>query len=399
MAIISATILIIGLLLKPHDKLRPSPQDARVDAVRADLNSLRELAQRNTLRNTSNRFSEMASADAAYLLETDGGKTAVVWSDAGLLISASQRLPALPVVSDGKQSIATPSIWGAGLPFTLYQAKHLSESADSTAKLEDLEPGTWIVVDTLGPQGPEFVSGMYSGTGKTTCEGVDYDKVLLSAPFDSRFLGAGMFDIDGDLIAILAQCDREVAAIPVEEIVAHIADLRRPEQTPFAHLGFLVKPIAAPLDGLLPGASGMVVTDVWANWPAGIAGLAPGDVLLAVNNAPAVSVQQVADALRSMPVQLRVQKTPHVIVNITLEAQPAAPEFELGSQADGVVIANVSTAIESRLGLRAGDSIMSVGGHPATEKSVSQLLSSRANTPSLITVQRGTRQFLVVVPR
>ena len=403
LALIAAAILIIGLLFKPGQTTHPSPETTRTEALRHDVDTLRELAQRNTLRTTSSRFSAMAQADAEFIYSASDGRTALLWSKDSLLLTAGGSPPAsTQIFVNGKEIPAAPKLWGAGLPFTLYQAANLEATPASTLKLEDLEPGTWMVVDSVGSNGPEFVTGMYSGTSKTTCNGIDYDKILLNAPFDPRFSGSGMFDIDGDLVAVLAQCDGEVAALPVEQIAAHIADLRRPAQVPFAHLGFVAQPMDAPFDRLLHATTGLVVTDVWMRWPAALSGLMPGDVILFINNTPASTAQQLASALGNLPVQLRVQHASATLQTLTLSSDQARAGFAVQQATSApVTLTSVSASLTAASGLRAGDQVLQVNGRPASARSLTETLAVTQSAPqsAVLTIQRGPRQFLAVVNR
>jgi S1-C subfamily serine protease len=402
LAIIAATILIIGMLFKPRQIDHTSPESSRVEALRQDVNTLRELAQRNTLRTTSSRFSSMARDDAHFLYPSSDGRTALLWSSKTLLLDrATLSSDGMRISENGKVLPATSTVWGVGLPFTLYQATALDAAPPNTLKVEDLEPGTWMIVDTLGSNGLEFVTGMYSGTSKTTCDGEDYDTILLNAPFDPRFDGSGMFGIDGNLVAVLAQCDHGIAALPVDQIAARIADLGRPAKAPFAHLGFFAEPLAAPFDTLLHASTGLLVTDVWVRWPAALAGLMPGDLILSIDNTPASTLPQLASAAANLPMQLRVQHINATLQTLILKSEQVRPQVEFEPGAGPLALASVSASLAVASGLRAGDQVLLLNGRPASPSVLTQILISGApaDPTPVLTVQRGSRQFLAVVTR
>lgn len=411
LAFIAAAILVIGFALKPRDLASPTAEPSEINVVRADLQSIRELTQRNSLRNTSTRFAELATTDAAFLLrEIDQNSTAIVWSADGLILSAAQPYPtSLRLQAAEHTDNAVPRLWAADMPFSLYKVDGLHRSPAPMVRGTGLRPGTWIIADHIGRIDPAFVSGMFSGLGTTTCGGVDYSKLLFNTTFDRSFLGAGVFDIDGNLIGVLAQCDTELAAIPTDQILSHIAELNRSPNAPLIRLGFEIEPITAPLDKILQTPFGLVVADVWRQWPADRAGILPGDVLLTINNTPATSVDQVAAQVDAQfgtqsaasphgsPVHLRLRHPDSSIVNVTLDPALQPPALDIQPAGEGVLLSRVSTALESRLDLRHGDTILAVDGHPATAKAVTLLLAAQPPAPALLTLQRGTRTFFVVV--
>lgn len=403
LACVSAAILIIGFALKPRDLPAPTGEPNEINVVRADLQSIRELTQRNSLRNTSARFAEMANADAAFLLrEIDENSTAVVWSSDGLILSAAQPYPsAMRLQSAEHTDNAAPQLWAADMPFSVYQVAGLHRSPPAMIRASGLRPGTWILADHIGRIDPAFVAGMFSGLGTTTCGGVDYSKLLFNTTFDRSFLGAGVFDIDGNLIGVLAQCDNEIAAIPSDQILSHIAELNRSPNAPFIRLGFEIEPIMPPLGKLMETPFGFTVADVWRHWPADRAGILPGDILLSINNLPVSSLDQVASqvsaAFHGAPVQLRVRHLDKTVTTATLDTSLQPPPVDLQPATEGVLLSQVSNALKLRLDLRPGDRILSLNGRAANARAVSQLLVAQSSAAALLTVQRGPRAFLVVV--
>ena len=409
LSFVAVTILVTGYYLKPGQPDDKKQATADITTIQAEVERLRALAQRNSLRATSARFAEVAAEAASHLVfALPSRRTGVLWEQYGsVLLPADSSPPAasIQVRTGGKETAARPAVWGAGIPFTIVRPDTAPGAAPAgVGSPESLSPGAWILDVSLDSRGQaHFSPGNYAGLSSISCGATALPRLETNLPFDESSIGSGIFDLDGDLIGVVTRCGAEVAALSTTAVPKALAAAMDAVNGPLLRAGILVEQMSPKWTPLIKGPNGVVVTDVWKGWLSEHAGIHPGDVIASVDGEPA---QTPADLSRSLEkgaavnVRLwRAGKRRSVAIPSAAGAPSGTAPLELRDRASGVEIATVlSGSGAERAGLMPGDRILSLDRVPATRTGVMRRFASSATgKPALAEVERGPRKFLAVV--
>ncbi len=412
LAIVAVVILVTGYLLKPQRSPRESstPAASGITAIQAEVDRLRQLAERARRRATSARFAAVASQASTHLVYAPAlRRSGIAWGPAGSILLPSNGLPpppSLSIQSSGGPLVARPSAWGAGAIFMLVGARGGSRLSPATLGPPDvLRPGAWIVDVGLGRTGQQQMRpGNFGGLSPVACGGARLQRVVTNLPLDESALGSGLFDLDGNLIGVVARCRSEIVAISSASVRAALAAAEDPVAGPFLRAGLVVEAIVPRWQPFVRPTLGLFVSDVWRDWPADRAGILPGDVILTVNGEPARTAADVSQALRQGG-KLRVVldrggRRLVATLSAAAEAQADLPEVAVTDDR-GVELESVGAGGDAEAaGLMAGDRILRLNGAQATARAVQALFSaSKPSKPAIVEVERGSRRFVTVVAK
>lgn len=231
------------------------------------------------------------------------------------------------------------------------------------------------VVLTIGNPfglGHSLTTGVVAHRGRrlsAASSGPRVDFLQLSIPLNPGNSGGPVFDADGEVVGVLAgthsQGQAIAFAVPIEAVLAGLAELRDGAQISRAFLG-----LKAEQEG-----EALVVSSVVASGPADRAGILPGDVLTAVAG-EAVHTPDALGALMDrlpggVPIAVRLLRDgqlqvadvvlgdwaeqPMAVAGMTLRAEPGA---------GGVVVAVRPRSRSERAGIQVGDVVRRVDGLP-----------------------------------
>lgn len=404
LSLIAAAILVIGFLLKPPPtKGGANRRSPEFTTIQNEVDRLREIAQRNSLKNTSARFSAAANDAVRHsMLLLPSNRPAWMIGPDGVFIAASDGVPAgdLRASQGGTTTPVMLLTWGAGLPyFTGRSNADPAPSPPTSVSLDQVSAGSWILLVSRNASGAVvFSPGNYSGQSQAECGLMRFPILLSNIPLENSALGAGIFDFDGNFLAVVVRCEGQLAAIPVTAL-KQAANSQNEGLLATLHWGFRARQVSADSKSSIQSASQVTVSDVWRGWPADNAGLAPGDGILRANDVPVRTlndfeslagdandtlVLEVQRGRRRIRIELSSDETKASAVQLQHEG------LELRSVSDGSSVAEA--------GLRSGDRILSVNGANPTPQTVERLLGpARVNAPVQVVAQRGARKFAVVV--
>lgn len=405
LALVAAGVLAVGLALKPAPKPAARKSVPDITATRAELETLQHLVQRNSLRNIGAQFSGIADVVSDYLLPlADSRRNAIVWTASDELVAKPLGdLPrALPIVSDGQVREAAPEQWVPGLPFALAQSvsPNLMPPVIAAAPPE----GSWIVAVSVRPgQGRIFHPGIYNGTAGVECGPFIGQRLVTTILLGPELAGGGVFDLQSRLIGVIAQCEDGLAVIAPDEVQRA---LRASAATPLlSQYGMIATAADADWKRALGADAAVVVTDVWRNWPADVAGLQPGDVVLSVDgkpvSAPAELVQSLTAPAGRHDIEVRRgRRRMHIaMAPIAANASSPAAAVDIVQPDQGIGIQRVAPGSSAdRAGLRAGDRILEVGGAPATPARVLDAIGAfQVTAPVFVVALRGSHSVGVLL--
>ncbi|MGE5324873.1 MAG: PDZ domain-containing protein [Actinomycetota bacterium] len=409
LAVVAIAILVIGYLLRPsklpNEKGVSTAPD--ITAIQAEVERLRHLTEQNQRRATSSRFAAVADDASAHLLYAPGlQRSGIIWRKDGSILLPSGNLPppaSLVLQTQGRQISASPLTWGAAAAFMMARADTMPGPPATLANPGNLSPGAWVVAVALDQHGQIHLSpGNFGGISSIDCGGSALQRVTTNLPLGAAWIGAGVFDLDGNLIAAVTQCNGDIVAISASAVAGVLKDAEDPIAVPSMHAGIKVSEISPRWAAVSQSLTGLIVTEVWEGWPAERAGIQPGDVIMAANGRPVrdlAGLNKVLDSAGSTRLRLRRRRRFMTINLQTGAALLSGPPAVTIHDENGVQLSSVQPdSNASKLGLVSGDRIISLDGLSASGAAVARLFAASARVrPVVLVAQRGSRRFLAVM--
>jgi serine protease Do len=299
--------------------------------------------------------------------------------------------------SDSRTDLALIKVEGDNFPFV---------------KLTDNSPrvGDWVLaVGNPFGLGGTVTAGIVSARGRDIGAGPYDDFIQIDAPVNKGNSGGPTFDVDGNVIgvntAIFSPSGGSVGiafAIPAETVKSVIAQLRDKGSVTRGWIGVQIQTVTPDIaDSLgLKQATGALVSEPQKDSPAAKAGIASGDVITSVDNAPVHDPRELARKIGTMlpgtTVKLDiVHNGQNKTVSLTLGTLPndkqasneqnqrdqrevpdsdmpnlgltLAPGSKVSGGGNGVVVTAVNAGgIAAEHGFQVGDVILEVGGKAVT---------------------------------
>ncbi|MEO8077233.1 MAG: PDZ domain-containing protein [Acidobacteriota bacterium] len=408
LAIIAATILIVGATLRPRHENGAAAQTSG----EADLARLTLLAQRRSLESTTAYFAAVASGAASGIgrltdLDTSGvalsasvivaARTAAPWPDAVTFqLSDSHRAETVRARPDEPFVVVSPN----------------PRLALKPAPRSGITPlaGHWVLGLWRDTTGPTFVPGQIISTDSGRCGELPVRRLMTSIALTPGMAGAAILDIDGGLLAIVLPCAADrMSAILVDSLDAAIGSGSTAADRLLTRLGIVVAVPTAGESAYFEATGGLIVRDLWVDYPAARAGLRPGDVVEAINGEPITGPEDL-DAAWQPPnsaLTLAVRRA-RVTREIAIGGQhappgPALPAADRGlvwTADSGVAVDGVAEHSPAFLaGVRPGDRVMQIDGRaPRDGAELRRLLAARRSRPVFLDVARGPRRFGSLLP-
>ena len=209
--------------------------------------------------------------------------------------SHGTELSAKLVGADKKTDLALLKVKGTGFAYVAF--------GDS----DKIEVGQWVV--TVGAPfglGGSANAGIVSARGRDIGAGPYDDYLQIDAPINSGNSGGPAFNLAGEVIgvntAIISPSGGNVGigfAIPANIAADVIADLKDDGTVKRGWLGVSIQPLTKNLARVLDrmDREGALVSSVFANSPAQKAGLAAGDLIIAIDGHPIKTVRGLTRAV------------------------------------------------------------------------------------------------------
>jgi serine protease Do len=409
LSIIALGILVTGYLLRPKEPGDTKQATSQITAIQAEVERLRQMAEQSRRSVTTSRFAATANEAASHLVYVPSLRhSGIVWAEDGSILLPATRLPpqsSMDIQAAGKTIPAEPSVWGAGIMFTLVRPATASGvSPPSIAPPGSLSPGSWIVDVGLDRNGqPQLSPGNFGGLATITCGDSVLSRLVTNLPLDNIWIGSGLFDLDGQLVGVVAQCGDQVVPLASSAIAGALAGANDPVRGPLLRAGLRAEEISPKWSPFVRASAGLVVTDLWQHWPADRAGIMPGDVIVSVGGQPVESLAVLSHALQNGgSLELRLQRFGRSIT-VTIPAREAEdldlPSVSVANEGGGVELTQVQAdSSAAQAGFLPGDRILYLNGIRATSAAVMRLFSNgHPAKPVLAQAQRRLRRFLVVV--
>ena len=291
---VAGAILVLGALLRPAP-LADEPLVA--PPSQAELSRLARLTQRRSLEATQEFFTAVASdADRSVVRLRMLGRSGVVWAP-GLVVTArlEHRFPSTTTVSGNAGELGVPHAGGGPhLPLALLDIPETDEFIPVRRRAADtLDPGAWTVF-VSARQGAGFSPATYVETAEVPCQGRSVRDVVTSVALGPELAGAGLFDLDNSLLAVVLPCDGRFVAVTADDVDALAQEAGSVRARIAQRYGMALDAVSPEEQAHLGVAFGLLVRDIWGGDLADTAGLRPGDVVVAINAELIQDVEQLA---------------------------------------------------------------------------------------------------------
>lgn len=415
LAIAAGLILTIGWVLKPGE-LVSEPVGA---GSQAELSRLPALTQRRELEEMTGFFGELAADLAPGLVRLrSAGRSGVVWSEDRVVTARlAGRFPAaVTVAASGGDVGAYTNVSGPHLPLAGMRTPQLDGRTPAPRRREagEVETGDWVLAAWQAEAALAFAPGTSLGTASRPCGDQRVEEVVTTVPIQPAMLGGGVFDLDGNLLAVLLRCDGHDIAVSA----ASVTDLLVEGET---HESRLRGRWGVSVEGLQPAESfhfglgdGLMVRELWESYPAAATGLRPGDILLSLDGALLESVEDLrileGDEAPSQEVFWLEARRGHDRVTIALPTRAIDARLDAPGQdsaglvweqpAAGFLVASVVAGSRAaQAGILPGDRLVRVDHEkPASFEDVQAVLADDRVEPAFVELARDGRVLGVLLP-
>jgi serine protease DegQ len=406
LALAAGAILLVGSLARPVRQASKAAAPTEDEMAR-----LARLAQRRAVEDFGAYFAAAADLAAPSLVRIDAsGATGVIWRP-GLVVTPhlpAARLPdTVAVTSGAARREARVFARGPNLPLVALDAPDLPEAAASRRSPATLRADEWVIAAWRTSAGRTFASGQFVAV--TTATAGTRSRVVTSVALTPAMAGGGLFDLDGQLIAVIAHDSEGMVAYAPDSVDAIIAAGTTVQARIVDRYGLGLSELTPETVAVLQIDHGVLVREVWDDSQADRAGLRPGDVITALGDAPVNTLNDLATLggpqLPAPPtLTLQWRRTTRTS---TLGAEASSPPSGTAITGAGLVWASApagqrvdAVAPESRAaraGLEAGDVVLAVNrATPASAAQISRALASPAAAPVFLEVRRGGRRLGVI---
>jgi len=404
-------VLIFGVLLKP--KQAPEPTISGEETLR-----LQTLTQRRNLENLAVYFSEVAGGIQPGLVWLNEiGMTGLVWNQEGLIVTASPNQSAPTAVtaltSTGNITLEAEVLSGNFRVASLKAPQDSRLQPVHKGTPHGLTPGMWIIQIARQAGGNYlFTPGVYGGVASTNCGASEYQTLQSNFPLTESAVGGGIFDVDGNLLALVVRCDDHFAAVITADVDREIARTTSFEGQLLRSYGLEVIGLDNVSRKYFHINEGVMVREVTDQQAADAANLMPGDVITALDNAPVRGPDDLRPLI--MPedhpsndhpgFQLEVRRNRRT-VRIALKPNSSRTSGKLpGTEYRGIGLADpaqgylVGTVMRGsraeRASIQAGDRLLLVDGkRPANQAAVRKILSDQNRDPIFVVLRRESRKI------
>ena len=250
--------------------------------------------------------------------------------------------------------------------------------------------GEWALLVGRRPDGGVVsLAGVVGGRLTTICADHEVTEYVLGVSLPEGFAGAGLFDLAGRAIGIVARCGSRLVALPASEVGRLVAAADSLGGRLRMRFGFASRPLDDAARSYFRTDSGMLVTEVAGGTPAALAGWMPGDVITRIDGVPVASSfpQPVIDSLVAADSHTVVIRRGGALRSTALSRLARVPDAGASGDLGIALAAPSSTAAvisdvrpgsaAANAGLRSGDRLIRVGSTSVRSMAEAQRLLDR----------------------
>lgn len=407
LALISGAILLIGWFIRPaptSDQPGPIPSEG-------ELARLARLTQRRALEDTTDYFSDVADEVERSLVHVPTvNATGIAW-DAGFIVTGrfEARVPeTLMVATATNADRGRVAAWGPRLPLAAVQTPEGMPEVVAVRRLEtSVSPGDWIVAVWRTDRGRLFAPANFLQTTTTSCGEVVVEEVMSTLALARTMAGGGLFDVDGNLLAVILPCDGRLSAVTADSVDAVLVRATTLERRLIAQYGLDVSVPTDEEKHYFETSAGVIVRALWMGYVADEAGLVPGDVIVALNGRPVGvpgDLEELVGPVGGELSEVVVRRDGRDLPIVLSRLRPTGPDEAAIDAGAGLVWEAVQTGyrIESVrpgsaaavAGIDPGDRLLRIDGEePVSLEAVEQLFAGDQALPVFVEIEREGRRL------
>ena len=373
LAVVAVLTLAVGLFVRHW--LRPAEPAAAV-APPSDAAAFQQLSLEGQVRRLSSFLNERAT-DVASLVEYVPASQAsgLRWHAGDTLVTTFADRPVAMLRVPRADTTRTPLIGPS-----------------------DSLRGEWaLIVGRRRDGGVVSTAGVIGGQVPTTCNERAMNEFVIGVAISDGFAGAGLFDLAGRVIGMVAHCGDRLIALPANEMM-RVTALYSLGNALLGRFGVTARSLDATARSYFGADSGLLATAVSDRSPADLAGWRPGDVIVSIDGVaidttvPPAVLDSVA-AADSHVVVIRREGMLRVtyLASSGRQARKAADGTGLGltigrPAAPGIVIDDVQPGSPAdSAGLRTGDRLLRVGRVTVTTPAAGRRVLDRVRDADSLT--------------
>jgi len=410
LALTAGLILAGGWLLRPRD----IPQSPPPVPSETELQELSQRTQRRSLDSMTAYFAEVA-ADVRPAIEyiPSMRTSGMVWDQSHVITGAlpvPDRASALTVrtasIERGAEVTSSRRLPLSVLEVSLGPPARVPRRAASMPKT-----GDWVIAVWQTDDAPAFAAANFRQVVSASCGIAPANELTAGIQLNRAMTGGGVFNMDGELLAVILPCGDRIAAIEPSSVDEMLRRITTIEERLLARYGLLFSSFSEDERRYFSDTDGLLLREVWMGTRGDAAGFRAGDVVVALNAHAVAGIDDLrplttpSGAAFELTVR-RGSKTQTVMLEPGA-ATPGAPSENVARV--GVVIdpATPTFRIDSvlpdsraaRAGVKAGDVLRRINHvEPRTRAQADRAVRSATSTPILLEVERDQRRLAIVIP-
>jgi len=399
----AAVVLAIGLVLKPNPPEHKNPPSL------TELAQLQRLTQQRRLQDLSSYLTDAADAAASSLVVMRPGEhSGVVLDSRAVIVTTATPLgvpaggPLTSLTPDGRPLALQSVALRTGAPLSAFSFNGPAAMLGAKTPRRPTDLGDWVLAVARNADGAVvFAHGVYQGTVEARCGAISYRSIQSSAPISTALLGGGVFNLEGQFLGLISECEQRpvvIAAESVDEILRQPPTMNGRLED---YYGIRVSGAGANEEART--GSAVQVIAVWARSRGEMAGILPGDVITSADGEPVrsrddlealVASDKTGHQLALLRGRRRISLT--LSGDIALESGRAEFGFTLAERPLDRQVAVVTVEPGSgaaRAGVLTGDLLLRVGATPVTGVAAALRALQEAKSAQKLTLERDGRRY------
>jgi hypothetical protein len=361
-------------------------------------------------------FSTVVSDVESSVIELPSLRRSGLLWESGLVLTAraERKFPYATTVSTPSGDVGVAAVSGG--PHLPIVALRISTIAGirlpRKRSAERLDRGEWTVAVWRQDRQANFTPTHFLGTAPVGCGEHIVNELLSSVTWTQDMAGGGLFDLDGNLIAVIVLCDRGFSAISTDDIASLLSIGQSLEGQLLNRFGLRTGMLTEAEAKHVGLSHGVVIREIWRGYPADGVGLAPGDVLFALGSS-AIDNSDQLEALTETDVPvfdvtvyrdetlLDIQLPTEVPLVAPSDTLSSAEGLEWKAPSDGLTVDAVAPNSQANAaGISAGDRLLRINGVAVQDANqVRDVLSSDRSTSVFVELERTGRRWIVLLPQ